>query len=93
MINLKSIKLEPIELAHIQLMRENKISTGYNLCLYAHKITKWTDKHPKPTSMILSGGVFKSKIAEKHFKEKYHIGDVEGRIFHLPKSKRRRNET
>lgn len=50
------INLKLIELAHIQLMRENKKSTGYNLCLYAHKITKWMDRHPKATTMIMNGG-------------------------------------
>ena len=70
------IKLEPIELAHKQLVREGKREKGdikitLELIKYAEKILHWTSKRPKATTQILNGGQHKSPQARYIFKRKY----------------------
>ena len=67
------IRLDLTELAEQQLIREGKEPTGYRMIMYAHKIAKWMDKHPKATLHILNGGIHKSKKAKHIFKKKYGI--------------------
>jgi len=67
------INLNLFDIAEMQLLRENKKLTLYNITKYAIKIRHWMDKHPKATIHILTGGVHKS-IQRKHsFKRKYGV--------------------